>query len=334
MFGKLLQLGLSVAVVGIALAVGFVAVQLLGPSPFDAASSDAAGATDGRPSPSDGSSPSRSPDPTPDPADVAVLVGAGDIAECDGSQDELTAEYVAGIPGIVFTVGDNANPGTRENFTNCYAPTWGRPDIKERTRPAAGDADYEVANAAPYYDYFGEAAGTIGAGYYAYDAGTWRVYVLNSNCGNVGGCREGSAQATWLARDLRANPRECVLAMWHHAHFSSGQSGGGGPERRDLWRILEDAGAELILGGHDHHYERFAPQTVEGRAAPDGIVQFILGTGGSRPGAVGEPAPNSEVLAAGVFGALRLELLPGRYAFDFVAVAGPEFSDSGSGRCH
>ena len=334
LFSALRQLVISLAVVGIALAAGFFAAGAIDPAPLPGPTAgDATARASAQPSPSRGIAAEPSRSSNPDPGKVAVLVGAGDIADCDGTEDDVTADLVEGIPGTVFTVGDNANPGTAENFRNCYGPTWGRPSIKDRTRPAAGDEDYDAADAAPYYAYFGDAAGKAGAGYYAYDAGTWRIYVLNTNCGNVGGCREGSAQAAWLAQDLAADPRRCVLAIFHHPYFTSGPSGGGSPERRDLWRILESAGAELVLSGHDHHYERFVPQTIDGTADPDGMVQFIIGTGGSRPDVVDVVAPNSEVHATGVFGALRLELRPDGYSFEFIGVAGPHFGDSGSGAC-
>ena len=263
-----------------------------------------------------------------------MLVGAGDIAECGRPEDELTADLVERIPGTVFTAGDNANPGSRASFRDCYEPTWGRPSIKDRTRPAAGDADYEDHEAAGYYEYFGDAAGEAGAGYYAYDAGAWRVYVLNTNCGNVRGCAVGSPQATWLRDDLAREPRRCALAIFHHPFFTSGPSEGGDPERGDLWRILESAGAELVVSGHDHHYERFAPQTSTGDTDTDGMIQLIAGTGGSRPDRVSRAARNSEIHATGVFGVLRLELRPRGYGFEFIGVAGPEFRDSGSGDCH
>jgi Calcineurin-like phosphoesterase len=264
-----------------------------------------------------------------------VMIGAGDITACDRFEDELTANLVENTPGMVFTLGDHAEPdGTIEQFEACYDPTWGRPSIKERTRPAAGDNDFDDPGAAGYFTYFGEAAGEAGAGWYAYDAGAWRVYVLNSNCGGVGGCGPGSAQEAWLIEDLAAEPRDCVVAMWHHPYFTSGASLGRDASTRNFWRILQEAGAELVLSGHDHHYERFAPQTGTGVADPNGMVQFIVGTGGNRPDNVAVEAPNSEARATDVFGVLRLELAPEGYAFEFIGVAGRELSDSGTGECH
>ncbi len=132
-----------------------------------------------------------------------------------------------------------------------------------------------------------------------------------------------------LRNDLAANPRRCVLAVWHHPLFSSGPHA---PTRStaDLWQILEEAGAELIVNGNDHHYERFDPQTFEGVADPEGILATIAGTGGSRPVGFQSPIDNSVVRKSHVFGVLRLELAPRSYAFEFITVAGPEFSDRGA----
>ena len=182
--------------------------------------------------------------------------------------------------------------------------------------------------------YFGDAAGEPDAGYYAYDAGAWRVYVLNTECRQIGGCGVGSPQESWLLEDLAAEPRRCVLAMWHHPYFTSGPSFGGSSSTRNLWRILQSAGAELVLSGSDHHYERFEPQTGAGDADPEGLVQFVVGTGGSRPDNLRVDAPHSAARAFDVFGVLRLELGPRGYAFEFLSVAGPDFSDSGTAECH
>jgi len=265
---------------------------------------------------------------------AVVLVGAGDIADCETFEDELTADLVETIPGVVFTLGDNANSdGSVEDFEACYGPSWGRTSIKDRTRPAVGDNEYRTAGAEGYFSYFGEATDDGSGGYYAYDAGEWRVYVLNSNCGEIRGCSSGSTQGQWLRNDLAANPRRCVLAVWHHPLFSSGPHA---PTRStaDLWQILEEAGAELILNGNDHHYERFDPQTFEGVADPEGILAIIAGTGGSRPVGFQSPIDNSVVRKSHVFGVLRIELAPRSYAFEFITVAGPEFSDRGTGTCH
>lgn len=276
----------------------------------------------------------RSADPSP-VGRVAVLVGAGDIAECERHEDELTADLLERLPGTVFTLGDNAYPdGTSRDFETCYGPTWGRPSIKERTRPTVGDNEYDTPGASSYFEYFGAAAGEETGGYYAYDAGAWRVYVLNSECREAGGCENGSPQEAWLLNDLAAEPRECVLAMWHEPLFTSSPSGGRS-SMRNLWRVLHEAGAELVLSAHHHAYERFDPQTGGGIADTErGIVQIVAGTGGGDPEEFAAPAPNSVVRQSGVFGLLRLDLAPGSYSFEFITVGGPEFNDQGTGVCH
>jgi hypothetical protein len=220
------------------------------------------------------------PSPSAGADSIAVMVGAGDIADCGRFQDEATAAAVARIPGTVFTLGDNVYPtGTKDNFTNCYAHTWGRQDIKERTRPTAGGNEYRVPGAAGYFGYFGEAAGDPATGYYAYEEGSWRVYVLNSACHEIGGCELGSPQALWLRDDLAQHPATCVVAMWHVPVFTSGHGGSTGLMRA-MWQALQDAGAELVLNGNQHSYERFAPQTATGVADDrKGIVEIVVGTG-------------------------------------------------------
>lgn len=270
--------------------------------------------------------------PSPSAPDTVVLVGAGDIAECDDDGDSKTAAVVEGIPGIVFTLGDNAyEKGTRAEF-ECYDETWGR--FKDRTRPAPGNHEFDTTDAEPYFEYFGEAAGTGPQGYYAYDAGRWRVYVLNSECKPAGGCDTGDEQLRWLASDLDSNPRHCVLAMWHHPLFSSGRHGNH-PKMRDVWRVLYDAGADLVLNGHDHTYERFAPQTPQGEPDPDrGIREIIVGTGGKSHYPFPDIQPNSEVRDNTSFGVLKLTLSPGSYHWEFLPVEADGFTDSGAGTCH
>ncbi|HXG40716.1 MAG TPA: phosphodiester glycosidase family protein [Candidatus Limnocylindrales bacterium] len=264
---------------------------------------------------------------------TATLVGAGDIASCGLTADTATATLVASIPGTVFTAGDNAyESGTPSEFQNCYHPTWGR--VKDRTRPSPGNHDYVTAGAAGYFGYFGTAAGQAGQGWYAYDAGTWRVYALNSNCAEIGGCGPGSAQEQWLRADLAANPRQCVAAYWHHPVFSSGAHGGSS-EMAAIYAALYEAGAEVVVTGHDHDYERFAPQRPDGTAdAARGIRQFVVGTGGASLRAFRTVAPNSEVRNSSTHGVLKLTLGSTGYAWEFVPVAGKTFRDAGSGACH
>jgi len=265
-----------------------------------------------------------------------TLVGAGNIARCDRTNDEATATLLDGIAGAVFSIGDNAYPnGTAANFT-CYDASWGR--HKARTYPAAGNREYDSsATAASYFNYFGAAAGPAGQGYYSYDLGAWHIVVLNSNNANVS-TAVGSPQETWLKADLAATTKQCVLAMFHHPRFYSTTSSAFYPTTsvKPFWDDLYAAHAELILNAHMQDYERFAPQTSAGAADPvNGIREIIVGTGGS-----GLDSPNtlitanSEARISGVYGVLKLALADGSYSWQFVPVAGQTASDSGSGTCH
>ena len=268
--------------------------------------------------------------PTPElPVDPRVLVGAGDIAGCDWDDDEATAQLLDKTPGTVFTLGDAAYPtGSTEALTRCYGPTWGR--HLARTRPAPGNHEYYADDAAgPYFQYFGAAAGEPGRGYYSYEVASWHVVVLNSE---VDASAE-SAQVAWLREDLTAHPARCTLAYWHRPRFSSGAHGSA-PELQPLWDALYAAGAEVVLGGHDHHYERFAPQTPLGEADPErGIREFIVGTGGAPTYPIVNLLPNSEVRRAEMHGVLKLTLEEDGYRWEFLSTKG-EFHDEGSGSCH
>jgi len=280
-----------------------------------------------------GGSASLAPPPGASQAPGFVMVGAGDIASCASDGDEQTAKLLDGLDGTVFTLGDNAyERGSPGEFRRCYDPTWGRQ--RSRTRPVPGNHDYGTPGAAGYFDYFGAEAGNPSEGWYAYDAGSWRVYVLNSNCGAIGGCDAGSAQERWLRNDLAANPRQCVLAMWHHPLFSSGEHGNN-PITRPLWQDLYDAGADLILNGHDHTYERFAPQSPSGRLdRARGIIEMVVGTGGRSHYPFPIIRDNSVVRDNTTWGVLRLVLEAGVWSFEFLPVAGGTFTDSGGGACH
>ena len=265
---------------------------------------------------------------------AAVLLGAGDIADCrDLSGAEATAKLLETVPGTVMAVGDLAYPdGSKENF-ECYDKTWGR--VKARTRPAPGNHEFHSAGAAFYFDYFGAAAGDPKSGYYSYELGTWHIIVLNSECIDVGGCHAGSAQEKWLRADLAAHPAACTLSYWHKPLFSSGGAHGDDLEIKPLWQALYEANADVVVGGHDHDYERFAPQDPEAKADPKrGIREFVVGTGGKNHRPFGNPHANSEVRDATAFGILKLTLKPGGYDWSFIPEAGKTFTDSGSGTCH
>jgi hypothetical protein len=264
-----------------------------------------------------------------------VLVGAGDIASCSNTGDSATATLLDTIAGTVFTLGDNVYPnGAATEFTNCYHPTWGR--HKGRTRPAPGNHDYQTSGAAGYYTYFGAAASPLDTncqsnckGYYAYDLGAWHIIVLNSEI-SVGA---GSAQEQWLRQDLAAHANVCTLAYWHKPRFSSGEHGNTS-SMQALWQALYDYRADVVLSGHDHTYERFAPQTPGGQADPQrGIRQFVVGTGGASLYNFPTVQPNSEVRNNSARGVLKLTLHAQSYDWEFVPVSGQTFRDTGSSAC-
>jgi hypothetical protein len=261
---------------------------------------------------------------------VAILVGAGDIADC-GKASYATAALLDSIPGTVFTAGDNAySSGSADQFTRCYEPTWGR--HKAHTRPTLGNHDYQSAHGAPYYHYFGAHAGDSGAGYYSYTLGAWHVVALNSNVGMA----PGSAQEQWLRADLAAPPHsaKCTLAYWHHPLFSSGEHGNYRPARA-LWQALYDAGADVVISGHDHIYERFAPQTPAGALdTARGIREFVVGTGGADLYEFSMLQRHSEARNNRTHGVLKLTLRPSGYDWEFVPTPGGKFRDEGSGECH
>src|SRR5215208_1061896 len=265
-----------------------------------------------------------------------VLVGAGDIASCRSTGDEATAGLLAGllagIDGTVATFGDNAYPrGTDADFARCYDPTWGQ--FKALTKPSPGN--HEAAGSSGYFDYFGAAAGEPGKGYYSYDLGSWHVISLNSNCSSVvGGCASGSPQEQWLKADLAAHSNACTLAYWHHPRFSSGIHGDHSFVD-PFWNDLYQAGAEVVLNGHDHDYERFAPLNPSGEPEPtQGIRQFIVGTGGAELRAFHTIKPTSEAQVAGKNGVLKMTLHPDSYDWQFVTAPGGIEADGGNASCH
>lgn len=281
--------------------------------------------------------PTKTPKPSPTPTTSSsdpILVGAGDIARCGSTGDSETAALLGKIQGTVITLGDNAyESGTPAEFTDCYAPTWGQ--FINSTHPAVGNHDYLTTGAAGYFGYFGAAAGDPTKGYYSYDLGTWHIVVLNSNCGQAGGCGVGSPQQKWLKANLAANPTACTLAYWHHPYYSSGEWGDS-LWMTALWQTLYDANADVVLSGHDHDYERFAPQDTNGNLDnARGIVQFVVGTGGSNNFSLTYPLqPNSVISNGNTFGVLELTLHPTSYTWKFVHVSGKTFTDSGTANCH
>ena len=270
------------------------------------------------------------------PADIpVVLIGAGDICVTQNIGGALaTANLIVVEPAAhVFTLGDNSNEeGTSAQYADCYERTWGQ--FLARTRAAAGNHDYYADGGASYFAHFGTAAGPAGKGYYSYDVGAWHIIVLNGECSYVGGCNHGSPQERWLAGDLAAHPSVCTLAYWHQPRFSSGAPGqASDPAYQAFWDDLYTYRVEVVLNGHAHDYERFAPQTPTGHASPTGIREFVVGTGGAGQLPLGTVERNSEVRHTGTLGVLRLTLRATSYDWRFLPVAGGTFTDAGTGAC-
>ncbi len=261
----------------------------------------------------------------PDP----VVLAAGDIGVCDTRQDEATAKILLNTPGTVLTLGDDAYPsGSPANFANCYAPSWGQ--VKGRTYPSPGNHEYGTKGAAGYFGYFGAAAGPVGKGYYSFDLGNWHLIALNSEIA----VNAGSPQEQWLRADLAAHPNTCTLAYWHQPRFSSGPHGSNN-KYQALWQELYAAGADIVLNGHDHDYERFAPQTPDGKLdAAHGIREFVVGTGGASLYPSVLVAGNSEVRNNKTWGVLKLTLHANSYDWKFLSTDGKDSVDAGSNACH
>jgi hypothetical protein len=278
-----------------------------------------------------------------DPGDPSFAGGLGTPRRCHQSHtsDLLLRSDLASV----LVLGDvQYESGTFDAFLQSFHPTWGR--VKPLIRPVPGNHEYRTPGAGGYFDYFngpGQPTGPAGsrdAGWYSFDVGAWHVVALNSQCAEprrsptAAACAPGSPQEQWLRADLAAHPTRCTLAYWHHPLFSSG-GGASSPTMGPIWQALYDAGVDVVLNGHAHFYERFAPQTPAG--APDpvrGIRQFVVGTGGKSHGPFAAVTPNSEVRDRSTFGVLQLTLRAGSYAWAFVPEAGGRFTDAGAGSCH
>jgi 3',5'-cyclic AMP phosphodiesterase CpdA len=259
------------------------------------------------------------------------IVAAGDIASCEEAGDSATAALIAGLDDdiIVAILGDSVYPsGSDATYAECYDPIWGA--WLDRTRPALGNHDVGADGGAAYHAYFGDRAGPSDVGWYSYDIGAWHAIVLDSNCDLVG-CGPGTAQHDWLLADLAASDTTCTLAYWHHPRFTSGPHGDD-LATAPFWDALYDAGADVILDGHDHLYERFAPQNPDGSPDERGIRQFTVGTGGKQLYPPVRIAPNSEGIVS-TFGVLELTLHADSYDWRFLSVDG-EVPDAGTADCH
>lgn len=259
----------------------------------------------------------------------AVLLAAGDIAECGVPGASLTAALIERLPGTVLAAGDLAYPaGSAKDFARCYAPTWGK--FRDRTLPVPGNHEYRTPEAAGYFAYFGPRAGEPGKGYYSVNMGHWHIVAVNSNLDSG----PDSEQMRWLRRDLAQNRLGCILAFWHHPRYSSGPH--GDDTRMDaVWDVLYRHGASVVIAGHDHDYERLAPLDAAGRRDDRrGIRSFVVGTGGARLYGVSMRGEESEAWNGTTWGVLKLSLYPKGYDWAFVPVAGASYRDAGSGRCN
>ena len=296
-------------------------------------------------SPPPSSAPPSSPPPSSPPEGPAVIAAAGDIA-CDPAspyfnngegtssqcRQRATSDLLVGRSlDAVLTLGDNQyEQATLAQFRASYDPSWGR--VKAITRPSLGNHEYDAGSPDGYFDYFGSSAGTRYQGWYSYRVGAWNLIALNSACFPAGGCGMGSPQVDWLTAELRRLGGSCTLVYWHHPRFSSGNA--WSTDVQDFWRVLYDHNVDVVLNGHEHFYERFAPQDPSGN--PDGargIRQFIVGTGGKDTRTFSHLERNSESRGTD-FGVLEMTLQPGSYSWRFLPAAGESFTDSGSDVCH
>jgi len=276
----------------------------------------------------------------PPPTEGVTVAAAGDAACPPGSavtaatcHQMVVSDRIVTDPSVTWflALGDlQYENGALASFETAYDASYGR--LKAETKPVPGNHEYNTAGATGYYTYFGTTAGDPTKGYYSFDVGsTWHVVALNSNCAAVA-CAAGSAQEQWLRADLAAaSTRPCTLAFWHHPRFSSNEHGDD-PTVAPFWNALSGAGAELVLNGHDHGYERFEPQSPAAAPDPNGIREIVAGTGGRSLYAFGAPHANSAVRDA-AFGYLRLTLGDRAYSWQFVNESGV-VTDSGTGTCH
>jgi Calcineurin-like phosphoesterase len=259
-----------------------------------------------------------------------VITAAGDIAQDNepGQGQRATASRITRIdPVAALTLGDNQYPaGALSDFRSSYDPTWGR--FKAKTFPTPGNHDYGTSGARGYFRYFRARAHPRHGGYYSFDLGGWHLVAVNT-----GAAPPSRRQLRWIRRDLRRNDDVCELAYWHHPRWSSGSVHGSDASLSPLWRVLFRAGVDVVLNGHEHHYERFARLTPAGRRSANGIREFVVGTGGASTYPFGDPVRGSQKRITGAYGVLRLALHSSGYAWRFVRVGG-SVADSGTGGCH
>jgi len=283
-----------------------------------------------------------------DPSNPSFNGGNGTATKCHMQATSTILQNLLTTTNLqkILPLGDEQYAcGALQAFNESYGPTWGQPALQAITSPVPGDHEYITASGtrggldcpltpgSGYYSYFGSAAGDPSQGYYSYDLGAWHIIALNSVCRNIGGCGRTSPEYNFLQADLAAHPTTCTLAYWHHPRFASSTSGGSKSVAK-FWDLLYSAGAEIVLNGHHHFYERFAPQTPNQQPSPTGIQEFVVGTGGQNHATFGPVQPNSVVRDDSAFGVLTLTLHATSYDWQFVPEAGKTFSDSGSANCH
>ncbi len=283
---------------------------------------------------------------TPSTGSTAVIAVVGDIACASndpnynggrGTANACRQKYTSDLVvnkgyAAVLPIGDlQYDSGSLSEFQKVYDPTWGR--VKSLSHPAVGNHEYGQSGASGYFSYFGSAAGPTGKGYYSFNVGSWHLIAINSNCAKVS-CSQNSTQESWLRADLAAHPSLCTLVYDHHARWSSGHDGDN-TFMQPIWQDLYNANVEMLLSGHSHDYERFAPQNATGGLDNTrGVRQFVVGTGGAFFTGFGSPHANSQVRQNATFGILQLTLRSTGYDWRFVPEAGKTFSDSGSNACH
>jgi acid phosphatase type 7 len=274
-----------------------------------------------------------------DPASSSFRNGQGTATSC---QQRLTSDLMVdtGLAAVLALGDTQYECGGYQAYLQSYDLSWGR--LKSITHPVIGNHEYLPPgnpeggtdcrnNASGYFNYFGASAGQSGQGYYSYNIGAWHIIALNTECNDAGGCNEGSPQYLWLEQDLQAHPNACILAYWHIPLFSSG--GRANNNSYNFWKLLYAAGADVVLTGHDHLYERFLRLGQYGEYDPFGIRQFVVGTGGANHTKIKAVAPGSVIYNDATFGVLRLTLHSNSYDWEFVPVAGSTFTDSGSASC-
>lgn len=264
--------------------------------------------------------------------DGPLVFAVGDIAGCDSNGDEQTAALLSHYTGPILVPGDIAyNFGTAKEFRDCYDPAWGK--FKDRTYPVPGNHEYALGAASGYFSYFGKRAGDPKRGWYSFNLGSWHIIALNSNCSRVGGCNASSAQVEWLNNDLAQHPAKCTLAFFHHPVFSSGMHGDASA-LLPIWRTLVEHGVELVLSGHDHDYERFAPMDENGSVRKNGTRQFVVGTGGKSLYPIISALPTSEERDVNDYGVLALRLGADAYSAQFILDSGAPYSAGVREQCH